>query len=125
MHIETDRALIPAGESAVRYLTATITAPESGRRTERPAVGVGLVVDRSGSMAGRKLEMARKAVAHAIQLLSGRDRLALVVYDHEVETLLGQAPGLARKQGPRDPSSPRDRRARVYRPRRRLAARPR
>jgi Ca-activated chloride channel family protein len=33
-------------------------------------------------------------VAHAIQLLSGRDRLAVVVYDDEVDTLLGQAPAL-------------------------------
>ena len=94
MNIQTDRALMPAGSSTLRYLTVTITAPslKSDRRTERPAVQVALVLDRSGSMAGRKFEMARKAVGHAVQLLNDRDRLAVVCYDTEIDTLLNIAP---------------------------------
>lgn len=49
---------------------------------------VALVLDRSGSMGGRKIEMAKKAVNHAIQLLGARDRLAIVTYDTDVDTLL-------------------------------------
>ena len=89
MNIETDRALLPAGKTAVRYLTVTITAPERARRHERPAVHAALVLDRSGSMAGRKIEMAKKAVDHAVRLLNERDRLAVVCYDTEIDTLLG------------------------------------
>lgn len=40
-------------------------------------------------MAGRKIEMARRAVDHAIRLLNERDRLAVVCYDTEIGTLVG------------------------------------
>ena len=89
MNIQTDRAFVPAGATTMRYLTVTVTAPARERRTERPAVQVALVLDRSGSMAGRKIEMARQAVDHAIRLLNERDRLALVCYDDQIDTLLG------------------------------------
>lgn len=92
MNIQTDRALIPAGKSSERYLTITVTAPSRERKTDRPAVNVSLVLDRSGSMGGDKLEMARKAVEHAIRLLGDRDRLALVCYDTEIDTLLTMTP---------------------------------
>jgi Mg-chelatase subunit ChlD len=88
MNIQTDRALIPAGTAADRYLTITVTAPSRERRTERPAVHVALVLDRSGSMGGQKIDMARQAVEHAIRLLDDRDRLALVCYDTEIDALL-------------------------------------
>ncbi len=89
MHIQADRALIPALTPSVRYLTVSITAPgRNGPAKDRPAVNVGLVLDRSGSMNGRKIEMARQAVSQAIQLLNARDYLSLVVYDDHVDTLL-------------------------------------
>ena len=88
MNIQTDRAFVPAGTATVRYLTVTITAPARERRTDRPVAHVALVLDRSGSMAGRKIAMAKKAVEHAVRLLNDRDRLALVCYDDEIDTLL-------------------------------------
>lgn len=89
MDIRTDRALIPAGKTSVRYLTVAITAPTREGRRDRPAVQAALVLDRSGSMAGRKIEMAKTAVDHAVRLLNEGDRLAVVCYDTEVDTLLG------------------------------------
>ena len=89
MHLETDRALISAGTPSVRHLTVRITAPPRRKpETPRQPVAVSLVLDRSGSMDGRKIEMARKATAHAIRLLNERDRLAVVVYDERIDTLL-------------------------------------
>jgi Ca-activated chloride channel family protein len=88
MQIQADRALIPANADAVRYLTISIGAPERERSADRPATAVSLVLDRSGSMAGTKMAMARKAVEHAVQLLSDRDRLAVVVYDTEIDVVL-------------------------------------
>lgn len=93
MHIQADRALIPAGTPSVRHLTIRITAPaKHGPVHERPAVNVALVLDRSGSMDGQKIDMARAAVAHAIRLLNERDRLAVVVYDDRVDTILESTP---------------------------------
>jgi Ca-activated chloride channel family protein len=88
MQIQTDRALIPASADVVRYLTITIGAPERERSANRPSTAVSLVLDRSGSMAGTKMAMARKAVEHAVQLLGDRDQLAVVVYDTEIDVLL-------------------------------------
>jgi Ca-activated chloride channel family protein len=39
-------------------------------------------------MAGTKMAMARKAVEHAVQLLSDQDHLAVVVYDTEIDVVL-------------------------------------
>lgn len=93
MHIQADRVLIPAHIPAVRHLTITITAP--GRRPDaaaRAPVDVALVLDRSGSMGGHKIAMARRAVEHAVKLLTSRDHLAVVVYDDRVDTLLERSP---------------------------------
>ena len=89
MNIQTDRALVPAGATVVRYLVVTVTAPSRPRRGDRPSVHIALVLDRSGSMGGRKLDLAKKAVGHAVQLLNEHDRLAVVCYDDEIDTLLG------------------------------------
>ncbi|PZA06060.1 MULTISPECIES: VWA domain-containing protein [unclassified Meiothermus] len=54
-------------------------------RRRRPLTpGVALVLDRSGSMAGRKLEEAKAAARHLLSALSPKARLGLVAYDHEV-----------------------------------------
>src|SRR5207244_3631920 len=51
-----------------------------------------LVVDRSGSMAGEKLEYAKRSASWLVGRLRGDDRLALVDYDSEVRLLVPIAP---------------------------------
>ena len=93
MHIQADRALVPVGAPAVRYLQVVINAPPARTAAAaRPAVEVALVLDRSGSMGGTKIAMARKAVDHAIRLLKPHDHLAVVCYDQEVDTVLSRTP---------------------------------
>ena len=95
---------VPAGSASTRYLSVTLSAPASATsgttRSERSGVDVSLVLDRSGSMAGSKIELARQAVAHAIRLLRPDDQLNVVVYDHEVDTVLERMPAApaAKKQ---------------------------
>lgn len=93
MHIQTDRALVPADTRSVRYLHVTITAPSAPARADqpRPAVDVALVLDRSGSMHGTKIGMARAAASHALRLLTRRDHFAVVAYDDQVDTVQGRA----------------------------------
>ena len=95
MRIETDCGLIAANAASSRFLTIEITAPEKPRKADRAPVNVALVLDRSGSMAGRKIELARKAVKQAVQLLDSRDRLAIVVYDEQVDVVLESTPASA------------------------------
>jgi uncharacterized protein YegL len=93
MHIQTDRACVPADTPDVRYLHITINAPHLTTGDEsRPPASIGLVLDRSGSMDGQKIAMAREAVAHATRLLKPNDNLAIVCYDEEVTTVLEKTP---------------------------------
>ena len=83
--VQIDRHLIRAWARGDRYILVHLTAPIGDRARERPPVNIALVLDRSGSMSGRKIELVRKAAAQVIQSLSERDRFALVVYDNEID----------------------------------------
>ena len=85
----TDRTLLRPGTRGRRYLLAPLTAPSAPRRRKRrPPLALALVLDRSGSMGGRKLELARQAAVDTIGRLSSRDRFSLVVYDDSVQLLM-------------------------------------
>ncbi len=56
-------------------------------RRERRPISLGLVIDRSGSMAGAKLEFAKAAAKFAVANLLPRDRIAVVVFDSEPRVL--------------------------------------
>lgn len=52
---------------------------------ENPSVALVAVLDRSGSMNGEKLQMAKSAALGAMELLSARDSAGVVVFDGEAE----------------------------------------
>jgi Ca-activated chloride channel family protein len=86
LKLSVDRTLVPAS-GGERYLLVTILAPEMPRTGGRKSLNLGLVVDRSGSMTGEKLEKAKEAAAHCVRTLSGQDRVAVVAYDNEVNVV--------------------------------------
>jgi len=89
MHITTDRAFVPAATRAVRYLHVKISAPSKPASSKvRPPASVSIVLDRSGSMDGTKMAMAKAAATHALKLLDATDSLGIVCYDEEVTTVL-------------------------------------
>jgi Mg-chelatase subunit ChlD len=83
--LRTDRKLIRANGNSNRYVVARFSAPASEQRRSRPPVNVAFVIDRSGSMAGAKIQLAKDAVKTAISLLRPTDRFAIVVYDQEID----------------------------------------
>ena len=59
----------------------------------RPPINLGIVLDRSGSMAsGRKMVHASKAACFAISQLLPTDRVSVTVYDDQIETIAPSAP---------------------------------
>jgi Ca-activated chloride channel family protein len=85
--ISTDRRLIRANGNSNRYVVARFTGPPSEQRRSRPPVNVAFVIDRSGSMAGEKIELAKQAVQTAVSLLRPTDRFAIVTYDELIEVV--------------------------------------
>jgi len=71
-------------ESDRIYATLDVSAGEF-EDLERPPLNVALVVDRSGSMRGQKLEYARNAAHTFVDQLRDRDRLTVVSYESETE----------------------------------------
>lgn len=68
-------------------LLIRITPPAVTGTVNRPALNLGLVIDRSGSMDGRnKLTFAREAAVFAVQQLLPTDRVSVTVFDDAVQT---------------------------------------
>jgi Ca-activated chloride channel family protein len=86
--IRIDRHLIRAGGGSIRYALVSIVAPQAPPKAGREPLHVSLVLDRSGSMGGLKIVLAREAARLALQALRPADRFSLVAYDDEVATVI-------------------------------------
>ncbi|MDR2757535.1 MAG: VWA domain-containing protein [Planctomycetaceae bacterium] len=53
------------------------------KEKEKPSLAISLVIDRSGSMGGQKMELAKDAAKAAVELLSPRDFVTVIAFDHE------------------------------------------
>jgi hypothetical protein len=84
----TDRALIRADGESKRFVLIEVTAPAAERRRERLPVNLAFVLDRSGSMSGEKIELARQTIVEAIGRLEARDRFSVVAYDNVVDVVV-------------------------------------
>lgn len=86
--LRTDCPLVRSSASSVRHVLITVDAPVStGPRASRPPVDVAFVLDRSGSMSGEKIVLAREAIVKGLGMLSPSDRSTIVVYDTEIDVV--------------------------------------
>ena len=69
-----------------------LAAPPAPVGKTRPPLHLALVLDRSGSMAGHKLEVVRECAAFLVRRLAPTDELALVTYDSDVDLVAPLAP---------------------------------
>lgn len=81
------RLIRPTG--SYRHVDFRITAndPRPERIADRPALSLALVVDRSGSMAGQKLQTAKQALLSVVDRLDERDVAAIVAFDSEIDVV--------------------------------------
>jgi len=74
------------GKTQVVYSLVEMT-PAGGNGPRAPA-NFCLVLDRSGSMEGAKMDSLKKAVEEALAQMTPKDRVSIVIFDDEVEVLV-------------------------------------
>lgn len=87
LKIQPERELLLIGGSRDCVLQVEVCAKPVEKKRSAP-LNLALVLDRSGSMAGAKLEKARQAACVAVDQLGPDDFFSLVVYDDTVEVLI-------------------------------------
>lgn len=84
-------------ESIVHLLIQLETGPAPAARPRRP-FNIALVLDRSGSMGGAKIQHTRAAAEHFISQLKREDRISIVSYDDRIEVHCAGLPGHRKDQ---------------------------
>jgi Ca-activated chloride channel family protein len=84
--IRVDHALVAVESEHLVHAMLEVTAPDVDGG-DRPALHLALVIDRSGSMAGAKVEGAKQAARFLVERLGAEDSMALVAFDDEVSLL--------------------------------------
>jgi Ca-activated chloride channel homolog len=88
-------AVLPRSDRNVR-LELAIGADAAERAAQRVPTDLVVVLDRSGSMQGEKIEYARAAVRALVGALDEGDRFALVTYSNEANVAIPLAPATDR-----------------------------
>ncbi len=92
IELMTEKTKLAEGAEQNIDVLVRVTPPEIETPSERPKMNLSLVLDRSGSMGGEKIEQAKAAAAHCIEQLLPIDRVSLVIFDDSIETLIPSAP---------------------------------
>lgn len=90
--IELDKPVLPADEATHAVVKVSLDAIHVPSGKKRPPINLSVVLDRSGSMGGRKIEDAKEAAVAALRRLDAQDLFSFVVYNAGVETILPAQP---------------------------------
>lgn len=88
------RPVVSSDRPSSLDILVKIVPPAQAIDLKRPALNIGFVIDRSGSMSGQKIESARQAACYAVQQLQMSDRVSVTIFDDQVETLVPSTPAI-------------------------------
>ena len=86
--VSTPQPVLMAGKKQTTAIKVAVKGFEMKSEQERAPLNIALVIDRSGSMSGQKIERAKEAAIQAIQRLDSRDIVSVVVFDNNVDVLI-------------------------------------
>jgi Ca-activated chloride channel family protein len=89
--VGAERRLLNSVKSA-SHIDLTVRAPFARAENGRPPLALSLVVDRSGSMQGVKLDTAKRAALAVLDRLSREDVASVVVFDSSIDVILPEGP---------------------------------
>jgi Ca-activated chloride channel family protein len=92
LRIDLDRTVLPAEITDRAIIKICLDGLRLPRHDLRPPVNLALVIDRSGSMSGEKIEKAKEAALEVLRHLSSDDIFSLVAYESGVQTLVPAQP---------------------------------
>ncbi len=91
-----DSLPVTGGEQAV-YALVDIKAG-AGTNLETVPANIALVLDRSGSMDGEKMDNLKQAVGYVVDTLGDNDLVSVTIFDDQVETLVPSQPAKNRDE---------------------------
>ena len=92
LEADLSQTVLPTSKTGNVYLRLSLKSLAAAKRDKRTPVNVGIVIDRSGSMQGERIDAAKEGARVALDRLSSDDIIALVAYNHEVDVLSPAAP---------------------------------
>lgn len=81
-------ATLLADKKQTTYLKVSLTGFDLAANKQRTPVNVAIVLDKSGSMSGQKIDQARRAAIRAIERLVADDIVSVVAYDSTVKVIV-------------------------------------
>src|SRR5262245_20559040 len=90
VRVETalDHSVLESNLKQTAYLRTALTGFDLPGSRARAALNVAIVIDKSGSMQGSKIEQAKAAARAALSQLRDDDIVSIVAYDDTVEVLV-------------------------------------
>ena len=85
--ILSEQSLISREVPSQRILELQIQSPKAKTTTNRSPLNLAIIIDKSGSMSGSRLEYAKQAAIFVTERLEAKDRVALITFDDQVEVL--------------------------------------
>ncbi len=81
-------SVLKAGEKQQAWMRVGLKGFHLTREGARAPINVAIVLDRSGSMQGEKIQRAREAAIGALDLLGANDIVSVIAYDSDVNVLV-------------------------------------
>lgn len=88
LRAELANPVLAAGKTQTTFLKVGLTGFKLENESERTPANIAIVLDKSSSMKGEKLNNAKKAARMAVSLLDSQDIVSIISYDTTVDVLV-------------------------------------
>lgn len=86
--IQSRVTLNSLAEAQMQYLILELEAPPDSQKTTAPPLNLALVIDRSTSMTGKKMDLLKAAVIQALRSLRPQDIVSVIAFSDRAEVII-------------------------------------